>query len=55
MQICSFARIKVLNIIYKENTSPCTQILFTLFTCRHVMINTDVKKKRNADLVSTGN
>ena len=45
MQICSIAWIKVLNIIYKEDTS---QSLYTntlhLFTCLHVMINTDVKQ-----------
>ena len=45
MQICSIAWIKVLSIIYKEDTS---QSLYTntlhLFTCLHVMINTDVKQ-----------
>ena len=45
MQICSIAWIKVLNIIYKEDTS---QSLYTntlhLFTCLHVMINIDVKQ-----------
>ena len=39
-------QIKMLNIILsiKRTQVHCTQILSTLFTCLHVMINTDVKQ-----------
>ena len=30
-------------LIKRTQVNPCTQILSTLFTCLHVMINTDVK------------
>ena len=32
------------DILHKRTQVHCTQILSTLFTCLHVMINTDVKQ-----------
>ena len=32
-------------LIKRTQVNPCTQILSTLFTCLHVMINTDFKQK----------
>ena len=54
MQICSIARIKVLNIIYKENTS---QSLYTNTLYFIYLSSCDDKyrclAKRNADFVPT--
>ena len=45
MQICSIAGVCNILSIKRTQVNPCIQILSTLCTCLHMMVNTGVKQK----------